>query len=252
MKKVVLLFIVFLSVYALQAQKEQPTPTPLPTPETVVETPEAGEDTPLTFDDAVAELPQSRLEDGGFVLGALDAPITVIEFMDWACSHCQDYREIIEPVLVEYLLAGQVKYELRMLPTAGGAMTIFAGQVAECADDLTEGGFWGSSTILYDVAVEGNYNVDDIVAAVASKLDLDSDDLVECTEDAQQVGVDMEFADQLGVAGTPAVLVRYGDDAPVYIEIDDIIYDRGGVPADILIFVIEAAQDVEPTPTTGK
>lgn len=251
MKKLAILLIVFLPVWSLQAQKNQPTPTPTTPPPTITPTPEPEDETP-TFDEILADAPQSRLEDGGFVVGDPDAPITIVEFSDWACPHCQVYREIIEPVLAEYLPLGQVRYEFRAFPTAGGETTIFASQVAECTDQLQEGGFWRSYAVLYDTALNGDYNVGGIIETVSNELDLDTDELLDCVADAEQILTDYDLGVELGIQGTPAVLVRYGQNEPEYIEIDGVIYDRGGVPEDALRAAIDAAQEIQPTPTSGK
>ena len=249
MKKLALLFLILLPLSGLQAQKPQPTPTPL-TPRASA-TPES-DDESSEFADVLADAPQSRLEDGGFVVGDPDAPITIVEFADWACSHCIEYREIVEPVLLDYLPEGQVRYEFRAFPTAGGETTIFASQVAECADDLTEGGFWRSSELLYEIAIDGHYSVNAIVETISTELDLDTDELLDCVADAEQILADYDLAIELGVQGTPAVFVRYGDSDPEYIEIDDVTYNRGGVPEDVLRAAIEEAQEFQPTPTSGK
>jgi protein-disulfide isomerase len=50
----------------------------------------AQEDT-VTAQDYLARyegIPFERLEDGGFVLGDPAAPITIVEFADFLCSHC--------------------------------------------------------------------------------------------------------------------------------------------------------------------
>jgi protein-disulfide isomerase len=249
MKKLAILFLVLLPLSSLQAQKE-PTPTPIPPP-TATSTPEV-EDESADFAEVLADAPQSRLEDGGFVVGDPDAPITIVEFSDWACPHCQVYREVIEPVLAEYLPQGLVRYEFRSFPTAGGETTIFASQVAECTDELTEGGFWQSYFVLYDAAVQGDYTVGGIVDTVSSELDIDEDELLDCVADAEQIIADYDLAIASGVQGTPAILVRYGDGEPEYILLDDMIYNRGGPPEDVLRAVIEAAPEIEPTPTSGK
>jgi protein-disulfide isomerase len=145
-----------------------------------------------------------------------------------------------------------VKYEFRPFPTAGGEITLFAAQVAECAEVQQEGGFWASYAILYDVALKGQYTVDGIARTLAGELDLDLDDLMQCAADAEQILIDLQFGLDLGIQGTPAVMVRYGDAVPEFIELDGQIYDLGGVPEDVLRTVIEAAQDIEPTPTGSK
>jgi protein-disulfide isomerase len=241
MKKIVVLLLALLSVWSVQAQKSTSTPIPpAPTP-TVAE--EVAEEPSLLLTGVFEGLQTSRTEDGGFVVGDPDAPLTIVEFADWACPHCQTYREVIEPTLMNYLWEGQVKYEFRPFPTAGGEATIFAAQVAECADLLSEGGFWQSYEILYRVALSRNYTREGIANTIADDLDLDLDELLECTDDARQIISDYELAIASGVQGTPMVMVRYGDDEPELMEVDGVVYNRGGVPADILIEVIEAAQD---------
>gem|GEM_PF-6126817 len=51
-------------------------------------------ETEPTISEIFASLPQSRTEDGGFVVGKPEAPITIVEFVDYACPHCQTYRPV--------------------------------------------------------------------------------------------------------------------------------------------------------------
>lgn len=246
MKKVLVLFILLLPLSGVLAQKD-PTPT-------VPSATQEAEDESADFAEIIADAPQSRLEDGGFVVGDPDAPITIVEFSDWACPHCQAYREVLEPILAEYIPLGMVRYELRPFPTAGGEMTIFAAQVVECADELSEGGFWQSYFVLYDLAVERNYDVTGILDAITTELGIDQAELLDCLPDAEQILTDFDLAIDLGVQGTPAVLIRYGDGEPQFIELDGETYDLGGPPEEVLRTVIEEAEEMEiqPTPTSGK
>jgi protein-disulfide isomerase len=247
MKKLLLVLILLLSVYSVQAQKAERTPTPEPveTEEAVAATSEAEEEAPTSLSEAIADLPQSRTEDGAFVLGDPDAPVTIIDFSDWACPHCQEYREVLEEVLLDYVLDGQVKLEFRVLPTAGGMTTVFASQVAECAEELQEGGFWQSYVMLFDLAIARDYDEDTISQTIAEELDIDEDELLDCAEAARQVLVDATLADEMGIMGTPGVMIRYGDGDPQFIEIDDVVYNRGGVPPEILIAAIEDAPEAK-------
>lgn len=244
MKKLLTFFIIVISVYTVQAQRQQSTPTPLPTEEAAETTFEVTEETPL-LSEVFEDLPQSRAEDGAFVLGDPDAPVTLVIFSDWACPHCQTYYTAIEPLLTEYLLSGQVKLEHRMLPTAGGMNTVYAGTLAECADDMQEGGFWRSYFLLYELALSGDYDAYIITTTIAEELDLDPDELYACTKEIRQVRTDVELANEMGIQGTPAVMIRYGDGEPEFVEFNDITYESGGVPEEILREVIEAAQDTE-------
>src|SRR5690349_20906460 len=58
-----------------------------------------------------ANLPQSRLADGGFVVGNPNAPITIIEFADYACPHCQEYLPTMNKFTEDYVKTGKAKFE---------------------------------------------------------------------------------------------------------------------------------------------
>ena len=103
-------------------------------------------------------IPQSRGEDGAFILGDPNAPVTLIEFADFVCPHCVTYEATVSQFIKDYVATGQAKLEYRMFPTAGGDMTRFAGQIAECADDQRPGAFWEAYALLYDMARNGQYN----------------------------------------------------------------------------------------------
>lgn len=248
MKKVLFLLLILSSVYSVQAQKGGNTPTPVPTAETTSPS-ETDADTLALSSEVLADLPQSRSEDGGFVLGDPDAPVTIIEFGDWACPHCQSYREVIEPTLLEFLLSGEVNFEFRIFPTAGGLTTVFAGQIAECADDQIEGGFWQSHAILYQLALAHKFEEASIAESIASALDLEKDDLLDCALEAEQVLIDTQLGYSLGISGTPGIMVKYEDSTPQFIVIGRRSYVTGGVPADVLIEVIEG--DRLPPPNAG-
>lgn len=188
-----------------------------------------------------ASLPQSRTEDGGFVIGEENAPITIVEFADFACPHCQTYRPIIEQVVVDYVATGQAKLELRIFPTAGGEYTYFAGQALECAQHQLPGTFWQSYELLYGYATDGAYD-ETIAQQVSDEYGLNYSKLLTCLEYAQQVLRDVALGQDSGVTGTPAVMVRFGDSAPEFIILDGVTYNRGGVSFDVLAQVIEAAQ----------
>ena len=48
-------------------------------------------------------IPQTRSDDGAFVLGEADAPITIVEFADFLCPHCQTYHATMQKVIVRGL-----------------------------------------------------------------------------------------------------------------------------------------------------
>ncbi|MBW4437965.1 MAG: FKBP-type peptidyl-prolyl cis-trans isomerase [Pleurocapsa minor GSE-CHR-MK-17-07R] len=208
--------------------------TPEAAPETAAESPEDL----IPMDELIASLPQSRGEDGAFLLGDPDAPFTLIEFADYACPHCQDYKPVIDEFIRTYVASGDANFEFRQFPTAGGQLSIYAMVAAECTEAQREGAFWGSYVHLYDLAAAGEYD-GDIIARLATHLELDADEIQACVEssdDSAQVIVDYLYGEANGIAGTPGVLVRGPGLEARAIIIDGRTY-TGGVPLE----VIEAA-----------
>ncbi|MBK8027376.1 MAG: thioredoxin domain-containing protein [Chloroflexi bacterium] len=188
----------------------------------------------------LATLPSARTADGGYIVGNPDAPITIVEFSDFACPHCLDYRTTIDQFILDHVLTGQARFELRVFPTAGGRRTVYASRVAECAETLHGGGFWQASEILYEYAEIGSYYAP-LGRVVADELGIDYLSMLGCIWRARQVIADYEFATGAGITGTPAVMVRYADGEAVFVEHEGVTYDRGPVPLDILAAVIEEA-----------
>ncbi len=210
-------------------------------------TPEATPEAQPTLSEIFASLPQTRLDDGGFVVGEPTAPITIIEFADYACPHCQDYRPVIDQVIEDSVATGQAKYELRIFPTAGREHTYYVGQLVECAEEQRAGAFWQSYELLYDYATSGKYD-DQIASRLAADLDLNEKELTTCAKTATQIDTDIALAQSLQVTGTPAVMVRVGDGDPHFITFNDRTYSAGGVPYDVLEHVIIAANAQQPMP----
>lgn len=188
-----------------------------------------------------ASLPQSRTEDGGFVVGNPEAPITIVEFADWACPHCQDYRSQIEQFIAQEVVSGRAKFEFRVFPTAGGQLTVFAGQIADCAEQQREGAFWEAYSLLYELATSGLYT-EDLGQIVAQRLNLDYSELLTCSSESDRVTTDVEIARTVDVSGTPAVRVRYGDGPLQTIVFNGTDYTRSTVPPGVLSALVEQTQ----------
>lgn len=234
MKRYLLIFAACaLLLASVNAALAQATATDEPTAEATAQAAES-------VTDIFARLPQTRTADGGFVVGAVDAPITIVEFADYACPHCQVYSATIEQVIQQYVATGQAKFELRLLPTAGGQLSYYVGQLLECTNHQRVGAFWQSYEYLFNLAETGQYD-GNIAQRLVDAYGLNTDKLGTCLSTAGQVDRDTNFAFASGVTGTPAVLVRYGDGEPLYVTLEGRQYSQGGVPFEVLAQVIDAA-----------
>jgi protein-disulfide isomerase len=184
-----------------------------------------------------SKLSPTRRDDGGFVIGDAKAPVTIVEFADFACPHCAEYKPTIDQFIKDYVATGKARYEYRTFPTAGGQMTAFAGQIAECIDDQKPGSFWNAAELFYQLASKGQYG-QDIGRIAAQQTGVDYAKVLDCQRNAQQVQKDIDVGTALGVSGTPAVAVRYGDDRLQWISLGGQTYNQGGVPAQVLQQVV--------------
>ena len=186
-----------------------------------------------------ASIPHSRTADGGFVLGNPDAPVTIVEFADYACPACQQYEPTVARFVQEFVLTGQARYEYRMFATAGGQYSEFVGQIEDCIARENPDAFWTSRDQFFRLAQQGRYQ--DAPRLVAQELGLNYSDLLSCAQASERTRIDMALGQRVGITGTPAVAIRYGDSEPQFITYSGQVYNRGGVPFDVLAAVVNAA-----------
>ena len=158
-------------------------------------------------------IPQSRQDDGGFVLGDPEAPITIVAFEDFLCNHCQRFKPTVDKLISQYVETGMARFEYRMLPVVDPAYSRLAASLAECAENLRPGAFWNAHDALFAIASARRFN-DNSSRAFAEQMDLSYTDLLECTPEASQVDTDIQLANQLSVTGTPSLFVRYRNGFP--------------------------------------
>lgn len=180
-----------------------------------------------------ADLPQSRLPDGGFVLGNPNAPVTIIEFADYGCPHCQEYLATMNQFVDEYVKTGKAKFEYRIFPTAGGQITAFIGTVLTCMDDQTPGTFWKAHDLLFREAMAGNYD-GNTLRNLSDELGVNYADALNCAQSETQVDTDIALGQQLGVTGTPAIRVRNADGTAGSMIVNGQAQDKGGPSLDVI------------------
>ncbi len=187
------------------------------------------------------DIPQSRGADGSFILGNPNAPITIVEFADFACPHCQEYHPDVTRFLQDYVATGKAKFEYRVFPTAGGALSQYTGQLLECAEEQKAGSFWNGYNLMFSYAFGGRYN-QDVGRILANDEGLNYSQLLTCAENATQVTTDISYGQQAGITGTPAVLVRYGDGPADFVNYNGRTYSSGGPPYAVLAAITDAVQ----------
>jgi protein-disulfide isomerase len=160
-----------------------------------------------------SEIPQERLADGGFVLGNPEAPITIVAFEDFLCPHCQSYKATTSQFISKYVATGMARFEYRFFPAVDPTYSALSAQFAECADILKPGSFWNAHDAMFELASASRFT-NSTPRTFAERMGIPYTDLLECSSDAEQVDIDSQLGQQLGVTGTPTIMVRYGDSSP--------------------------------------
>ena len=99
---------------------------------------------------STAEVPPNA-QDKQRAWGPADAPITIVEYIDYQCPHCGNYHITMEPQVIKaFAQTNKVRYEIRALPFLDNGTTesLDAAQGSYCAADQNK--FWQYHSSLFD------------------------------------------------------------------------------------------------------
>ena len=168
--------------------------------------------------DPYAGIPKSRAEDGAFVLGDPEASVKLIEFSDFLCTSCQNYKPIVDSFIREFVESGQARFEYRIYPVIDPILSVRSASQVECADKLRPGQFWRAHDLMFELVSTQGYT-DESIADFAAELQLEAAALSQCVDSAVQHEVDARYGLSLGASATPSLFVTYGDSAPTAIAL---------------------------------
>lgn len=143
--------------------------------------------------------------DGPFVLGRADAPVTMVEFVDYECSFCRRYhRETYERIRKEFVDTGLVRYVVRDFPMQMHKNSVTTARAARCG--AQQGKFWEMRDALL---VAKRLDVDGVVDAGGS-IGLDTAKLRDCVVNAKvnaSIKQDLEEGIRIGVEAAPTFVI---------------------------------------------
>lgn len=147
----------------------------------------------------------------GSVLGAADAPVTLVEYADFQCIHCYNYYNDTQHDLIDqYVSTGQVRYEVRFVNFLG-AESGAAAEATYCAADQNM--FWEYHDVVFANYSSGNvggYSVTRLTT-FAESIGLDMDAFSSCLESGEKAAVieaNLAAAQADGVTGTPSLVLN--------------------------------------------
>lgn len=138
------------------------------------------------------------------VLGAKDAPVTIVEFSDFQCPYCRRVQPTLKRLMQEY--EGKVKLVFRDFPLRNiHPQAQKAAEAAQCADD--QGKFWPYHDKLFEQTA---LQIDDL-KKYAEELELDMEAFSTCLDSdkyAAEVEKDLQDGRRVGVNSTPSFYIN--------------------------------------------
>jgi len=139
------------------------------------------------------------------VRGGADAPLTLVEYGDYECPHCGRAAPVIRQLLDRF--DGRLRFVFRHLPlTDVHPNAALAAEAAEAAG--AQGRFWEMHDLLFERQDE--LDVNDLTR-YAGELGLDIRAFEEDLRSGRfsaRVGMDVNSAEEAGVAGTPSFFIN--------------------------------------------
>jgi protein-disulfide isomerase len=186
---------------ALRGEPAPPTPTPAPPP----------------FD-VNPERP-GYTYGGDITLGSAQAPLMVLEFIDFQSAENQEFYLAEWPdLLTNYVDPGQVRIVVKHFPADGQEAASLAAQAAECAG--LQGAFWEMHDLLFEQPQQWSQasDVSVVLKGYADELDLDADAFSSCLdqgETADKVQQDVLIAQRNSLEPAPQFVVFFGNQASI-------------------------------------
>ena len=156
---------------------------------------------------------QARRVDGDpQAIGAVDAPVVLVQYSDYRCPFCAKFSRDTAPVLMsEYVEQGLLRLEWRDLPLFG-EQSLTAARAGRAAGE--QGRFWEFNTVLFAQAPatgHPEFSAADLrglaqTAGVADLDKFDADAASAAYDDA--IWADAREAQDLGLISTPSFAIN--------------------------------------------
>lgn len=168
--------------------------------------------------EAIGPLSQAELEVEAdstayaAAVGPEDAPVTLVEFADYQCSHCARFASLPAPALRrDYVESGRVRMLLYDFPLSRQTNAIPAALAARCAGQ--QDSYWAMHDVLFARQAEWarDQSPEDKFADYADRIDLDRSRFDRCyseREHIEEIMASRSYGELMGVSGTPAIYVN--------------------------------------------
>jgi protein-disulfide isomerase len=159
----------------------------------------------------------------GIERGDAEAPVRIMEFSDYQCPACQDFFHRTKPFLDrEFVEEGKALFVYFDFPLASIHPNAFlAARAARCAGD--QDAYWPYHDRLFQTQPEWSGLSDPAgrFENLAGDVGLDRSEFRSCLRSdryADVVTANMRLGEQLGVSGTPSIILDTGEGRPVRVQ----------------------------------
>lgn len=158
----------------------------------------------------------SRYMADGNAMGNPDAPVTIVEYSDYKCSHCAAFTLETEPLLVkEFIETDKVYFISRSVGMMlGSAPSVLATEASYCAGEQNK--YWEMHDLIF--ANQGATFNEGTLEKWAKTAGADLGALKDCMANntyLDRIDQDQADAEAEGVSGTPSFVVIYEVDGEV-------------------------------------
>lgn len=183
--------------------------------------------------------PFDGIPQRGVTLGRPDAPVTLVEFVDFQCPFCRDFSQAVLPDLVQsYVRDGRVKLELRVLRYLGSDSI----EAAQFAGGVTaQNRLWQFSQRFFAAqgAQDSGFVTPAFLREVASEVPgLDADRAFTRSTSAAALGFTRRAeaqARRLGVSVAPAIFVGRSESDLKRVTLEALTLGEVSEPIDALL-----------------
>ena len=171
----------------------------------------------------VVQAPEGSLAGNPMIIGAEDAPLTIIEYASLTCPGCASFHTNVFPEIKErYIDTGLVRFEYREFPTAPQNLAYAAAYMARCsATTRGSGAYFAMIDTLYERQREWAYGPEPgaTLEEIAAQAGINREGLEQCffreeIKEAVSNNIEMGLTEH-EVTGTPTFIV------------DDEVFDWG-------------------------
>ncbi len=162
---------------------------------------EGGDDLP-----SVGERVNLAVQEGDYVKGEENAPVTMFEFSDFECPFCQrNFIQTFPTIESKYIETGKVAYIMNHFPLSFHPQAQKAAEAAECAGE--QGKFWEMHQLLFGAGVQGGVTAFKQYAVQLGLNKAQFDSCLDTGKYAQKIKDNMAKGSAIGIQGTPGFAI---------------------------------------------